>query len=445
MLDDFSSSLGSEHSTMTADNLQEFSVLITEIVSSYQGETSGIPSVIDCIKKDLLTYLEGADKPSSLPKEVKDKSHGMTREAHAAWGSLSGMQDDESEKAAPIVRFFCEQLGVSGDSIDNLIETIACYPPKEVFNGLPESPTLDWLKAIVSNLAVRGYIELDQQNQCLALLSDAKRKQSMRQIKKPPTPELNTNTYAFVIFTLIEVMAGCSKMGMGDEDSCGIVEDSKRLADMLFQDAQFVRRIQLMKKGMKSKLNGNQADKEEYWGLLAPFMFAHAVLADTKKSKVQRGILPDTMEKFAAIQKEHLGDCLTHAATQAKEVYKSYFFDEDECEDLFGWNQEIDDPDSKLEELLINARKNALDAVGTRVLDGQSIHLNIAKQWVGTPPYSPVSPSSASPELGAKTPDFTQVSSSGIFKPEPVSNKKQPNLGAAAEEGGDDEPAAGLF
>lgn len=319
------------------------------------------------------------------------------------WLKLSEMSQDECENAAQLFKSGCLTLGLDGALIDELCLVLSAYPPSSVYANITPKPTSEGFRTVLHN--VKDFLEDGVYESCLALLpqgaTPAKALDSRISVK--------SNTYEFVLLTLIDVMAGCSKIGGGTEDSIAIISGAPNLATLLFQDS-FFNRIGVI----LSKLHKRQ--ESSYFQFMVPLMFAHAVLLQ-KNSRSPKSIrLPNTLEDFREIQDQHFGGCLTEASLQSRRAYLNLLSSEAYQEDP--WLAQ--DVSIELELKLLAMSDEVKQVIEHRIKLANedhrelSEHLHVAIRWLDTP-YSLVyqsaqsDSSSSSPTLSDR---YTPISDS---------------------------------
>ncbi len=290
------------------------------------------------------------------------------------WSMLSYMSEDECENAAQFFKSGCLKLGLNEEGIDDLCLVIGSYPPSSVYANITPKPSFEGFRTVLDN--VKDFLEDGVYESCLALIP-----QDVLQVKTLDIPlSIQSSSYEFVFLTLIDVMAGCSKIGGGTEDFIAIISGAPKLANLLFQDPIF-NRINLM----LNKLYKNQGSS--YFQFMVPVMFAHAVLLQKNTSSPKSARLPNTMEEFGAIQDQHFCGCLTEASLQSRNAYLDLLRSESYQENP--WLAQMIPLELEQELLavsdevkkIIKARIRLANENHSELLE----HVNVAIRWLDTP------------------------------------------------------------
>ena len=290
------------------------------------------------------------------------------------WSKLSDMNETECESAAELFKSGCLTLGIDNSLLDELCFIISAFPPSQVYANITSTPSFKGFQTVIENMK-DALLDDGLYDACSAILP-----KEPVELKPSHSPMIiRSNSYEFLLLTLIDVMAGCSKIGGGSEDSIMIVPGAPALATLLFQDS-FINRIQMMFK----KLYKN--DESSYVQLMVPLMFAHAILLPRHSNTPKSSKLPNTLEDFRQIQEQHFGSCLTEASLQSRNAYLSLLGSE-EYRDNTWLCAEIS---AEIEEKLLEISHEVEQIIQHRIRMADeaplhSEHLNVAIRWLIKP------------------------------------------------------------
>lgn len=303
------------------------------------------------------------------------------------WATLATEAD--TEVAASRFESICNELNIDRDITTRVCAELPGIPSAYVYANLVNPPSLSGLQTFLSN--IEGWIDEALYSSFETAVKSASELTDQRSIISIDVNlELNTInsfTYDIAVMTLINIMAGCSKIGLGTHDDIGMISGAPELAEALFQDPGFVARVKMLR-----IIARKHAQKNE---LMVPFMFASGVLLAGSSNKQGLTFLSSSVKEYEEIQKEEpFGNCLTEAALKANAAYHNFFYaDNQDSENnvLDNFSQVMPEVINKL---IMQVRENIKSAIQNRIMEGDDIHLNLAKSWMNGPMnLSPRSPS----------------------------------------------------
>lgn len=306
------------------------------------------------------------------------------------WATLA--TETDTEVVASIFKSICNELNIDSDITTLVCAELPAIPSAYVYAHLVNPPSLSGLQTFLSNIkewidedlyssfetAVKSASELNDQRSCISM-----------DVNNLELNTINSFTYDIAVMTLINIMAGCSKIGLGSHDHIGMISGAPELADALFQDPPFVSRVKMLWKIAQKHTQKNE--------LMVPFMFASGVLLASSSNKPSNKpgmtFLSSSVKVYEQIQMQPpLGNCLTEAALQANAAYHNYFYADNDVSET-NLDHFSDVMPENINQLIIQVRENIKSAIQNRIVEGDDINLNVAIRWMNgsmnLPPRSP--------------------------------------------------------
>lgn len=307
------------------------------------------------------------------------------------WSTLAAYSEEEASHAQAIFKQGCTSLGLPLNLLKPLFDTLECFPPSQIYTGLTKRPSFQSVRIVVAYVNEQDYLDIND-IQVINHTIDSCELLQNRQILDT-SPLTATASFKSTILTLINVMAGCSKMGLGDEETCGIVDGSRTLAAALFQDQEIVKKICFLHKVYGRAMRRDASQVDVYWSVMAPFAFSYAILLDEDIKSLDtlgalKTILPKNIIEFSRIQEQYFSDCLTEFSLRTRDFYRDNIFSTESEEDL--GLSDIPEGSCCYEEQLRAVQETSIMAIQRRVDDGGSLHRKTAARWLQSNYASPL-------------------------------------------------------
>ncbi len=308
------------------------------------------------------------------------------------WSDLSKMSEQDCELAATLFKTGCETLGVDSCIINELCDVVAACIPAEIYANLTPTPSIEGIETVMDN--AKAYLGDAAHTRLRAEIT------SLAIEKRDDRLSIDSNTHAFAVLTLMNVMAACSKLGAGNEDSISILDGSQDLAKILLEDTAFVKTMCNYTKSYKKH------DPVTYHSLMVPLMFANAVLLSKDALKTNL-LLPKNLMEFQSIQAHWFGDCLTEASLKARMAYETLL--RSTTYQTNPWLSTV--MSEHLEHALLTVNDEALKTIEQRIQLAEEghypelqAHYNVAVSWLRSPFKMVLSEKNILPSLDRDTP-----------------------------------------